>query len=105
MARSKLTMPRWPADITRMARGRRGRRIYPYKIKLTLPEQKTVNIKKNGQVTKTINVRKKSKYFSTRSARMFLTIEIYFYSLITIFLISLTLFFFTDGNFHFIEMS
>ena len=54
-----------------LARGRRGRRIYHYKIKLTLPEQKTVNIKKNDQVIKIINVRRKSKYFSTRSARMF----------------------------------
>ena len=71
MARTKVTVRQWPADVTRMARGRRGRRIYPYKIKLTLPEQKTANIKKNGQVIKTINARCKSKYFSTRSARMF----------------------------------
>ena len=39
--------------------------------KLTLPEQKPVNVKKNDQVIKTINVRRKSKHFSTRSARMF----------------------------------
>ena len=63
MARTKETVRRWPADVKRMARSRRGRRIYPYKIKLTLPEQKTVNVKKNGQVIKIINVRRKSKYF------------------------------------------
>ena len=45
--------------------------IYPYKIKLTVPEQKQVDIKKNGIVIKTINVRRKSKYFNTRSAKLF----------------------------------
>ena len=44
---------------------------------------KRLNIKENGQVIKTINVRRKSKYFSTGSV----TINIYSYSLITIFLI------------------
>ena len=48
MATAKVTVQQWPADVARMARGRRRRRIYPYKIKLTLPEQKTVNIKRNG---------------------------------------------------------
>ena len=71
MARTRVTIRRWPADVTRIARGRCDRGIYPYKIELTLPEQKTVNIKKNGQVIKAINFRRKSKYFSTRSARMF----------------------------------
>ena len=52
-------------------RGRRGKRVYPYKIKLTLPQQKTVNIKKHGQVIKKMKVRRKSKYFRTRSATMF----------------------------------
>ena len=33
----------WLADVTRMARGWRGRRIYPFKVKLPLPEQKTLN--------------------------------------------------------------
>ena len=50
MARTKVTLRRWPDDVTRMARGRRGKRIYPYKIKLTLPEQKSVSIKTNGQI-------------------------------------------------------
>ena len=71
MARTNVTVRWWPADITRMATGWCGRRIYPYKIKLTLPEESTVNIKNNDQVIKTINVKRKSKDFSTRSARMF----------------------------------
>ena len=71
MTRTKLTVRRWPADITRMARGQRGRRIYPFKVKLPLPEKKTVNIKKNGQIIKTINIRRKSKYSSARSAHVF----------------------------------
>ena len=52
MTRIKVTVRRWPADVTRTARGQCNRRIYPYKNKLTLPKQKTVNIKKNGQVIK-----------------------------------------------------
>ena len=70
MARTKLMVKRWPADVTRMARGQRGRRIYPFK-KLPLPQLNTVNIKKNGQIIKTINVRRKSKYFNARSAGEF----------------------------------
>ena len=69
MARTKTTARCMPVDV--MVKGRRGRRTYPYKIRLPLPEQRTVNIKKNGQIIKGINVRKKSKYFSTRNARIF----------------------------------
>ena len=58
---TKLTVRRWPANVIRMARERRGKRIYPVKAKLALPQQKTVNIKKNGQIIKTINVRRKLK--------------------------------------------
>ena len=57
-------------DTHRAARGPCSSRIYPFKIKLTLPEQKTVNIKKSSQVIKTVNVRRKSECFSARSARM-----------------------------------
>ena len=46
MTRTKLMVKRWLADVTRMARRRRGRRIYPFKVKLFLPEQTTVNKKK-----------------------------------------------------------
>ena len=47
------------------------RKFYPFKIKLTLPEQKTVNIPKNGQIVKTINVRRKSKHLNGRNALLF----------------------------------
>ena len=40
------------------------RTVCPFKIKQTLPARKTVDITKNGQVIKTINVRRKSKYFT-----------------------------------------
>ena len=69
MTRTKTTVRHMPVDV--MVRGTRGRRTYPYKIKLPLPEQRAVNIKKNGQTIKTINVRRKSKYFSARNARIF----------------------------------
>ena len=46
-------------------------RIYLFKIKLTLPEQKTVNITKNKQTVKIINVRRKSKYFNERNTLVF----------------------------------
>ena len=47
------------------------KRVRPFKIKLTLPAQKTVTIKKNGQPVKTINVRRKTKYFSGRNRLIF----------------------------------
>ena len=42
-----------------------------YKIKTLLPEQKTVQIKKNGQVVRTVTVRRKTKRFTDRWARTF----------------------------------
>ena len=47
------------------------RTICPFKIKQTLPEQKIVNITKNGQIVKTINVRRKSKYFNGKHRLIF----------------------------------
>ena len=47
------------------------RTSYSFKIKQTLPEQKTVNIKKNGEIIKTINVKNKSKYFTGRNRLIF----------------------------------
>ena len=38
---------------------------------MTLPEQKRVDIKKNGNVVKIITVRRKTKYFNDRWARTF----------------------------------
>ena len=46
MARTKLTVRRWATDVTRMAKGQRTKRIYPFKVKLPLPQQKTVKYKK-----------------------------------------------------------
>ena len=67
MARTKVTkrrqLPEWLL--------RSGRRTDPYKIKLPLPEQKQVDIKKKGEVIKTIKVGRKSKHFTTRRARSF----------------------------------
>ena len=75
MVRTKLTVRRWPRPSrtpTWLMRRRQHRRVKrPFKIKLTLPEQKTVNIKKNGDIIKTITVRRKSNYFSDRNARNF----------------------------------
>ena len=65
MARTKLVLKgairRWPPK-------------EPYgkfKIKTLLPEQKTINIKKNGQVVRSIIVRRKTKKFTDRWARNF----------------------------------
>ena len=74
MARTKVTVRRqWRLSPRLLRKGtpQRTKRTYPYKIKLTLPKQKQVEIKKNGNVIKTINVRRKSKCFTTRSARLF----------------------------------
>ena len=42
-----------------------------FKIKTLLPEQKTINIKKTGQVVRNITVRRKTKKFTDRLARNF----------------------------------
>ena len=42
-----------------------------FKIKTLLTEQKTVQIKKNGQVRRTVTVRKKAKKFKNRWAITF----------------------------------
>ena len=77
MIRTKLTWRRSyektqnpPAWLVNRQYGRK-RTKYLFKIKQTLPEQKTVDITKNGQVLKTINVRRKSKYFSGRNRLIF----------------------------------
>ena len=75
MVRKKLIVKRWPrtSGITPWLLNKRQRQKVskPFKIKLTLPEQKTVNIKKGGNVIITIRVRQKSKYFSDRTGRTF----------------------------------
>ena len=42
-----------------------------FKIKTLLSEQKTIQIKKNGQVIRTVTVRRKTKKFTDRWARSF----------------------------------
>ena len=41
------------------------------KIKTMLPEEKTIDIKRNGQVNRTIRVRRKTTKFTDRWARNF----------------------------------
>ena len=67
MARTKATVRRLPL----VKSGFRRRTIKPLKIKEILPQQKTVNIKKNGQIIKTINMRRKSRYFPGRKRLIF----------------------------------
>ena len=61
MARTEVTVRRLPVKTRQLLPwlvnreyNTRKRTIYPFKIKETLPEQRTVNITKNGQVVKTI---------------------------------------------------
>ena len=80
MARTKLTPRRRGHRLTpwmlRQNRIRqRTKRTYPYKIKLTLPEQKQVDITKNGDVSKTININVNRNISSS-------TVQEYFNSLI-----------------------
>ena len=42
-----------------------------FKIKTLLPKQKIIQIKKNGQVVRTVTVRRKTKKFTDRWARTF----------------------------------
>ena len=75
MVRTKLTAKRWPrtSRIPPWLMNKRQQRKVkkPFKIKLTLPEQRTVTIKKGGNVIKTIRVIRKTKYFTGRNARIF----------------------------------
>ena len=75
MVRTKLTVRRWPRP-SRVSpwlmRRRQERKVKrPFYIKMTLPEQKTVTIKKGGKILKTTTVRRKTKYFTDRNARTF----------------------------------
>lgn len=66
MARTKVTprrrmIRRWPP----------GEAYQKFKIKTIMPEQKMVDIKKNGQTIRTIRVRRKTAKFTDRWARQF----------------------------------
>ena len=77
MVRTKVSLRRMPNKMRKlppwMVNREYGRKrtIYPFKIKQTLSAQKTVNITKKGQTVKTINVRRKSKYFSGKNRLIF----------------------------------
>ena len=79
MVKTKLTVKRWSRPRPRtsrtppwlMSKRQKAKVKRPFKIKLTLPEQKTVTIKKGDNVIKTITIRRKSKYFTDRNARTF----------------------------------
>ena len=66
MARTKVTpkcirIRRWPPRQPPVR----------FKIKTIMPEQKMVDIKKNGQTIRTIRVRRKTAKFTDRWARQF----------------------------------
>ena len=77
MVRTKVTLKRRPGPRTssiplRLMNKRQNRKkTKPYKINLTLPEQKIVNITKNENVIKAIRVQRRSKFFTDRWARQF----------------------------------
>ena len=61
MSRTKAIVRRLPVAVAKS--DFRRRTIRPFKIKEILPQQKTVNIKKDGQVIKIINVRRNQNIF------------------------------------------
>ena len=68
MVRVKLVPKRLPNRIRQWP----PRKPYQkYKIKTLLPEQKTVQIKKNRQVVRTVTVKRKTKRFTDRWAKTF----------------------------------
>ena len=67
MVRTKLV----PKRKVRIRQGPPKEPCVKFKIKIFLPEQKTVQIKRNGQVIRTVAVRKKTKKFTDRWARTF----------------------------------
>ena len=78
MARTKATVRKLPAKPRRLPvwlinreYGTRKRTVYHFKIKETLPEQRTANITKDEQIVKTINVRRKSRCFTGKNRLIF----------------------------------
>ena len=78
MARTKAIVRRLPVKTRRLPtwmvnRGHstQKRTVYPFKIKETLPQQWTPNITKNEETIKTINVRRKSRYFTGENRLIF----------------------------------
>ena len=78
MARTKATVRRLPVRMHHLPGWlvnreykTRKRMVYSFKIKGTLPEQKTVNITNNGKTIKTINVKQKCRYFNGKNRQIF----------------------------------
>ena len=78
MARTKATEKRLPVKTRQLPiwlvnreYGTRKRTVYYFKIKETLPKQRTVNNTKDGQIVKAINVRRKSRYFTGKNRLIF----------------------------------
>ena len=78
MARTKATVRRLPvkthqlpACIVNREYDTKKRTLYPFNLKETLPVKRTVNITKNRQAIRTINVRRKSKYFTSKNRLIF----------------------------------
>ena len=71
MVKTKATLRRIPAiTMPRNIQSER-RRILPFKIEKILPETKIVSVKKNGQKTRDMSVRRKAIYFSGKNRRLF----------------------------------
>ena len=72
MFRTKLT-PKKGVTLPRAVRKQwPPRKPYQkFKIKTLLPEQKTIKIKKNGQVIRRVNIRRKTRKFTDRWAKAF----------------------------------
>ena len=91
MARTKATVGRLSAAAESNFQ---RRMVRLFKIKEILPQQKTVSIKKNkktkkknkqkknGRVIKTINVRRKSRYFSGRKWQKYFKINAELYQIL-----------------------
>lgn len=73
MARTKAAVRRLPVKTRRILAWlvNRKKTVYPVKIKETLPEQRVVNITKDRQVVKKINVRRTSRYFTGENRLIF----------------------------------
>ena len=67
MVRTKLV----PKNIVRIRHWLPREPYTKLKIKTLLPEQKTINIKKNGQVIRMVTIRRKTKKFTDRWVRTF----------------------------------
>ena len=60
-----------PKRVAKIRQWSPGEPYTKFKIKTLLPEQKTIGIKKNGQVIRTVTVRRKTKKFTDHWARTF----------------------------------